>query len=511
MSKPKINWSLVTVKAGQLNPNPKNPKTRNEKGFERLRKSLEKFGRVFDGIVNKNFDIIDGHSRIETLGPDEDAVVFIPSRQLTQKEYKEFNAIYDVAVAGETDFTIMYEELGAEVLEEWNIDFGPKKQPNAEQDDGGFKKFTPETSPGDLFEIGNHRLICGDSMDQNTIQVLMGGAKADLAFNDPPYGMKKEGDGVHNDNLAQNKLLEFNREWIALQFQHIKENGSWYCWGIDQPLMDIYCHILKPYIQDHRATFRNLITWDKGSGQSQNSDRTRSYATADEKCLFIMMGVQGFNDNKDNFFEGFEPIRQYLVQERDKMGWNTAKVVEITGKTSASHYFTRSQWTFPPKKHYDKIRDAANGLAFLEDYNSLRGNNSKNLSAYEKMKADYYATRAYFDNVHDNMNNVWHFNRHIRSGIEGGHATPKPIPLCERAIKSSCPENGLVIDFFIGSGSTMVTAQQINRICYGIELDPLWCEVTVMRMLKTNPNIKVKRNGKEETKKWTAKLRKFEV
>jgi site-specific DNA-methyltransferase (adenine-specific) len=76
-----------------------------------------------------------------------------------------------------------------------------------------------------------------------------------------------------------------------------------------------------------------------------------------------------------------------------------------------------------------------------------------------------------------------------------GHATPKPIPLCERVIKSSCPENGLVLDFFLGSGSTMVAAHQLKRKCYGMELEPKYCQVIIDRMKKLDPTLTIKRNG----------------
>ena len=103
----------------------------------------------------------------------------------------------------------------------------------------------------------------------------------------------------------------------------------------------------------------------------------------------------------------------------------------------------------------------------------------------------------FFNNVHDNFNNVWKFDRHLRQGDEGGHATPKPIPLCERAIKSSCPDGGLVLDFFLGSGSTMVASHQLNRKCYGMELDPKYCQVIIDRMLKLDPSLTIKRNGEK--------------
>jgi DNA modification methylase len=131
--------------------------------------------------------------------------------------------------------------------------------------------------------------------------------------------------------------------------------------------------------------------------------------------------------------------------------------------------------------------------AFKKEYEELK-------KEYEELKKEYYSTRAYFNNVHDNFNNVWHFDRHIRKGNEGGHATPKPIPLCERAIKSSCPDNGLVLDVFLGSGSTMVAAHQLNRKCYGMELDPKYCQVIIDRMLNLDPNLQIKINGNEYKK-----------
>jgi DNA modification methylase len=344
---------------------------------------------------------------------------------------------------------------------------------------------------GDLFEIGNHRLLCGDSTDKDSVGRLMNGEKADMAHNDPPYGMKKQKDGVLNDNLNYSDLLVFNKNWIALQFTHLKDNGSWYCWGIDEPLMDIYSNILKPYIAQQKATFRNLITWDKGNGQGQNSENTRSYAIADEKCLFAMCGVQGFNNNADNYWDGWEPIRVYLYSECEKAKIKSKLFHQILGVASNgggmySHHIsaTGSQWMFITEENYIKLQSYCqqNGIdAFKKEY--------------EELKKEYYSTRAYFDNVHGNFNNVWHFDRHLRNGSEGGHATPKPILLCERAIKSSCPDGGLVLDMFLGSGTTMVASHQLDRRCYGMELSPVYCQVIIERMIKLDPTLVIKKNG----------------
>jgi len=288
-----------------------------------------------------------------------------------------------------------------------------------------------------------------------------------MVFTDPPYGMKKESEGVLNDNLNYGDLLEFNRQWIPITLANTKENGSWYCWGTDEPLMDIYSEIIKPMISKQMLTFRNLITWDKGNGQGQTAENIRSYVIADEKCLFVMCGVQGFNNNSDNYFNGWDGIREYLTSERDKLGWSSSDVIKITGKSTASHYFTKSQWMFPTEDHYRAMSKAAKSEGFKREY--------------EDVKREYYLTRAYFDNTHDNMNNVWHFKRHNRDGSEGGHATPKPIELCERAILSSCERGNLVLDVFGGSGSTLIACEKLGRSSLLLELDPTYCDVIIKR------------------------------
>ena len=349
---------------------------------------------------------------------------------------------------------------------------------------------TFEYDPKDII---SHRLLCGDSTDSDSVAKLMNGEKADVGFNDPPYGMKKENEGVLNDNLNYNDLLQFNKEWIALQFSHIKENGSWYCWGTDEPLMDIYSEIIKPYIKEQMATFRNLITWFKnpsGLGDGQNNPNSRSYGIITEKCLFIMLGVQGFNNNADNYFEGFNKIRDYLITEKQKSGLTNNELTQLTA-TTHTHYWSKSQWAFPTEQHYNSIKNATKGDVFKKEYDELK-------KEYDELKKEWYLTRAYFDNTHDKMTEVWHFDRtsHKERETTGGHATPKPIQLCERAIKSSCPEIGLVIDYFLGSGSTMVAAHQLNRKCYGMELDPKYCQVIIDRMKKLDPYIEIKKNGK---------------
>ena len=363
----------------------------------------------------------------------------------------------------------------------------------------------PITAKGDLYELNGHRVLCGDSLLVDDIDKLMQGERADLASNDPPYGMKKENEGIANDNLNFDDLLQFNHDWITLQFSSVlKDNGSWYCWGIDEPLMDIYSNIIKPLIKTQKATFRNLITWNRGCSASSygspiGSDKMRCYPPADEKCLFVMCGVQGFNNNADNYFEGWDSIVEYLKTEKEKAGLTIKDCKRIAGhsENSGCHWFDKSQWMMPTKETYNAWREHCktnNNDAFKKEYEEIK-------KEYEEIKQEYYSTRAYFDNTHDNMTNVWDIGRTKGAEREetGGHATPKPLELCQRVIKSSCPQDGLVVDAFLGSGSTLIAAEQTNRRCYGIELEEKYCDVIVTRWVKmmqsNNKEYVVKRNG----------------
>ena len=477
----------------EIKSNPNNPRIIKDHKFKQLIKSIQDFPQMLELrpiVIDENNMVLGGNMRLKAcLEAGLKDVPVIHANNLSEEKKKEF-IVKDNIGYGEWDWDDLANNWDALELTEWGLDI-PNFDVNnleAEEDDFSVPDGGIETDIvlGDLFEIGEHRLLCGDSTDSDLVAKLMNGQKADMAHNDPPYGMKKENEGVLNDNLNYADLLDFNREWIDTQFMYLKQNGSWYCWGIDEPLMDIYSEILKPYIAEQKATFRNLITWDKGNGQGQNSENTRSYAIADEKCLFVMMGVQGFNNNADNYFKGWDSIVIYLDNEKNKANFTIKDCKRLAGHSEKSgcHWFDKSQWMMPTKETYDSWRNYC-----------IENNIDAFKKEYEEIKKEYYSTRAYFNNVHDNFNNVWKFERHLRQGDEGGHATPKPIPLCERVIKSSCPDDGLVLDVFLGSGSTMVASHQLKRKCYGMELDPKYCQVIVDRMRKLDPSLEIKKNG----------------
>jgi len=483
------------VKLSEIKPYKNNAKLHPKEQIDQIKKSIKEFGNI-DPIGVWHGEIVEGHGRYiaaKQLKLDEVPIIRLDS--LTDEERKAYALVHNkLTMNTDFDFDLLDSELD-EILDIDMSEFGfeldeEEEAQEIEEDEVPEPPTEPKAKLGDLYILGNHRLICGDSTDVAIIDRLMDGAKADLVFTDPPYGMKKESEGVLNDNLNYDDLLDFNRQWIPLTFGALKDNGSWYCWGIDEPLMDIYSEILKPMQKANKITFRNLITWDKGNGQGQLSEDFRMYPIADEKCLFVMVGVQGFSNNADNYFEAWEPIRSYLKQERDRMGWSNADMKKMCGHspTSGCHWFDKSQWMMPTEEEYKTWQHHAKGEGFKKEY--------------EEIKKEYYSTRAYFDNTHDNQNNVWHFDRAGKDEREhtGGHATPKPIALCSRAIKSSSREGEIVLDVFGGSGSTLIACEQLNRKCYMAELDPKYVSVILQRYINfkgSDEDVFLIRDGKK--------------
>lgn len=491
-----MNLKIEQLPIEQLTPYAHNTRAHHAEDISQIARSIERYG-FNDPIAvwsDKNI-IVEGHGRLmaaKSLGMTTVPVIRLD--HLTDEQRREYGIMHNkTAELSGWDWEQLeheLDELRGLDLSLYNFGFDAElsetaetaqkdadtaedeaPEPDTTEDEAPEvdEECAPTTKPGDIWQLGAHRLMCGDSTNAADVAALMGGRQADLVFTDPPYGMRKESQGVLNDNLNHDDLLAFNRRWIPLTFDVLKATGSWYCWGTDEPLMDIYSDILKPMQRRNEITFRNLITWDKGDAQGQKSETHRMYPIADEKCLFVMCGVQGSNTNSDHYYEGWEPIRAYLEKEWRKISpkndWDN-----YLGNQMGKHYFTKSQWLFPTEEQYRKLQAlGAECGAFKREY--------------EEIKREYYATRAYFNNTHDNMNSVWHFKRTTAAErvYTGGHATPKPIALCGRAIKSSSRPGEIVLDVFGGSGSTLIACEQLGRVCCMMELSPRYCDVIVKR------------------------------
>jgi DNA modification methylase len=428
----------------------------------------------------------------QALGWDEIAVVWVDDDEVTSKAF----ALADNRTAELGDYD---EEALADLINDVGS-LNPGLLESSGWDDKAVKELldrveqidlptdvdeVPEDVPavsklGDVWLLGDHRVMCGDSTDAKNVAKLMNQKTAQLLHADPPYGMGKENDGVLNDNLYASKLDEFQMAWWNTCRKFLDDNASAYIWGNPEDLWRLwYGGGLK---DSERLTMRNEIVWVKPSGFGQTSELMRSYSPNTERCLFFMLGEQGFNNNSDNYWEGWENVRSYLETEMEKCGgrknWKAA-----LGNGMGSHYFTKSQWCFPTKEAYEKLQAFGRGDAFEQDYDAFKQDYDALKQDYDALKQDFYSTRAYFDNAHDNMNEVWEFQK-VSGAERHGHATPKPVEMIARVFKSSAPKDSITLEPFGGSGSTLIAAQETNRVAYLMELDPHYVDVICARYQK---------------------------
>ena len=393
-----------------------------------------------------------------------------------ERKCEKANIIANKAGGG-WDFDLLANNFEFDDLIDWGfsekellgLDFGgepPADDPGAQMDKANELREKWDVCLGQLWQLGEHRLICGDCTDKAAVERMMQGEKAVLCHADPPYGMGKENEGIENDNLYREKLDAFQMEWWKAGRLFFENNASIYIWGTDEDLWRLWYHNLK---DSERLTFRNEIVWEKQGAQGIGSDAHRMYPTASERCLFFMLGEQGFSINADNYWNGWTPIVDYLESQRQLMGWSIKDTKRIAGhsENSGCHWFDKSQWNMPTEEVYKAWQKAA------RDYGGFKRD-------YEEVKRDYYATRAYFDNAHDNMTDVWHYDRVIGEERQG-HATPKPIIMAERAIMSSTPKNAIVYVPFGGTLPELIACERLGRKCRAVEISPAYCAVAIER------------------------------
>ena len=485
-----------TMAAGQFVANPSNWRIHPKAQRDALNGVLNEVGWVQNVIVNKiTGNVVDGHARIEeALKRGDDTPVPYVEVELTEDEEQKILLALDpisaMAAADKAQLDALLKSVEtqdaavmamiADMADKAGLDYGDSKpladaEPQIDKAEELRVKWGVEL--GQLWQLGDHRLLCGDSTRAEDVARVMGGEKAELLHADPPYGMGKEKDGVENDNLYAAKLDAFQMLWWRAFRPSLADNGSAYIWGNAEDLWRLwYVGGLK---NSERLTLRNEIVWDKVNqsgkydGNGIGSSIGRQYASISERCLFFMLGEQGFNNNADNYWEGWEAIRTYLKEEIQKVNWSEKDIKQICGVGMYSHWFTKSQWTFIPEEHYRKLQAATKGDAFKRDYDELK-------REYDELKRDFYATRAYFNNTHDNMTDVWSFGR-VTGDERHGHATPKPVKMIARAIMSSSPDNGTVAEPFSGSGTTLIACEQLNRKCRAIEISPAYVAVALQR------------------------------
>jgi hypothetical protein len=186
---------IQKIKVSEIRPNPNNPRVIKDDKFKKLLQSITDFPQMLELrpiVVNDDMIVLGGNMRLkalEHLGIEETYI--IKAKDLTDKQEQEF-IIKDNVGYGEWDWDQLANEWDVEDLDDWGLDLPLDfvKELEAEEDDFAIPEGGIETDIvlGDLFEIGEHRLLCGDSTDINKVELLMNGEQVNL-LTDPPYGI----------------------------------------------------------------------------------------------------------------------------------------------------------------------------------------------------------------------------------------------------------------------------------------------------------------------------------
>ena len=471
---------MTFAKTANLRTNPNNPRAIRKDQLNKLVKSLQEFPEMLEArpiVIDKDGTVLGGNMRLKAaqLAGLEEVPVYV--REWDEDKDGQF-IIKDNVSFGEWDQDMLANEWEPEQLDEWglNIDWDEPEETEGLTDADDVPEVPEEatTKLGDLWLLGEHRLLCGDSTKAEDVARLMNGQKATLIHADPPYGMGKEKDGVLNDNLYREKLDKFQMEWWNAFRKHSHDNASAYIWG-NAP--DLWRWWYKGGLADsEKIEVRNEICWDKKSVPGMKSELLHQYPEASERCLYIQIGQQFIgNLNAADFPEVHRPILEYQQQELAKSGLDKTTLNELTGVQMYSHWFTESQFQLIGEKHYRKLQESTD--AFTKPWVDLK---TEWDSARGVLNKENHEGRSYFNNAHDVMRDTWEFSR-VHGDERHGHATPKPVDMMERVMKSSCPYGKIVVEPFIGSGPTLIGAEKTGRKCYGMELDPRYCDVVVKR------------------------------
>jgi DNA modification methylase len=476
---------IETVNINSLTPDPANARKHDGKNLQAIENSLLKFGQRKPICVTPDSIVVAGNGTLEaakSLGWTEIVIARTPVGW-TWEQIRAF-ALADnrTAELAEWDDKVLADQLLELDANGWELEelgfenLEPPAFPELlEEDEIPSAPLDPISKIGDVWQLGEHRVMCGDSTNMEHVAKLTNGNKAVLLHADPPYGMGKEKDGVENDNLYAEKLDAFQMLWWKTWRKHLQDNASAYIWGNALDLWRLWW--IGALSKTEFLELRNEIVWDKKAVPGMKSNLLTQFPMATERCLFFQIGQQFLgNVNSEDFPESWEPLRSYMENEAQAVGLNSKELQRITGTMMFSHWFTKSQFNLIGEKYYQQLQNEYPSN-FQKPWKELK-------SEWDNVKggpnSEIQGARSYFDNGHDIMRDVWEAPR-VFGEDRHGHATPKPLELMQRVMKSSAPEKGLVFEPFGGSGSTLIGAEQTGRICYTMELTPAYVDVIVKR------------------------------
>ena len=381
----------------ELKPAAYNPRKKLKKGdkeYEKIKQSLLKFGYVDPIIVNEDLTVIGGHQRLTVLKDLDYETAKCVIVKLSKEDEKALNIALN-KITGQWDDALLADLLLDLQESDFNLDLTGFEPPeidnilsNVHDKELSEDEFDVEeelkkptvSRHGDIWQLGKHRVICGDSTKSETYDQLLGDKKANLVVTDPPYNVDVEETAgkILNDNMSDRDFYQFLLSMFTQVENHMETDASIYVFHADTEGLNF-----RKAFKDAGFYFSGCCIWKKNSLVLGRSP----YQWQHEPCLY---------------------------------GW----------KKKGKH-----QW-FSDRK----------------------------------------------------QTTIWEYDRPKSSK---DHPTMKPIQLMAYPIQNSSMRGTIVLDPFLGSGSTLIAADQTGRVCYGIELDEKFVDVIVKRYIEVTGDTEV--------------------
>lgn len=278
---------MIVVPIHEIKANPNNPRLIKDEKFAKLVKSIKEFPEMLELrpiVVNDDMVVLGGNMRLKAC--KEAGLIQIPvikASSLTEEQQKEF-IIKDNVGFGEWDWEMIANEWDSEQVTEWGLDIPDFKiEAEAQEDDYEIPdEIQTDIVLGDLFEIGPHRLICGDSTQTDTFGILFGDQFADLVVTDPPYNVAYEGKTkeklkISNDKQTDGDFYQFLYDFYTSLGSYTKSGGAWYVWHADSEGANF-----RKAMSDSGIMVKQCLIWVKNSMVMGRQD----YHWQHEPCLY---------------------------------------------------------------------------------------------------------------------------------------------------------------------------------------------------------------------------------
>ena len=304
----------------------------------------------------------------------------------------------------------------------------------------------------------------------------------DLVLTDPPYNIGKAG----WDKIPD--YIEWCGKWFSECQRVLKDNGSFYWFHND---MESIAELMVWLKKNSRFIFKQFIVWNKKFDGAKNEgflqgfnepEMLRNYQKMAEYCLFYTFQDETGLTTVMLDTNNFTTLRQYFKDYQEALGLSKKEIMEYAGQ-QADHCFRwkSTQWDLPTKETYEKLNLLPIKYEFVRrEYEFVRREYEGLRREYEGLRREYEGLRYVFNNQKTH-HSVWNYE----IAEKKGHITPKPIELIANIIKHSSNPADLILDPFLGSGTTAVAAKTLGRRYIGIEISPEYCEIARKRIENT--------------------------